>query len=72
MTTPWKTRPLGVRYYQTYDVLGKLSGYDVIVYTDADETTYHGPTLVEALDATPGHGNSALFRARPDGRVFQQ
>jgi len=43
---------LGVRYYQTYDVSGKLSGYDVIVYTDAAETTYHGPTLVEALDAT--------------------
>jgi SPP1 family phage portal protein len=43
---------LGVRYYQTYDVSGKLAGYDVIVYTDTDETTYHGPTLVEALDAT--------------------
>jgi len=43
---------LGVRYYQTYDVSGKLSGYDVIVYTDAAETIYHGPTLIEALDNT--------------------
>lgn len=43
---------LGVRYYQTYDVSGKPAGYDVIVYTDAAETVYHGPTLVEALDAT--------------------
>lgn len=44
---------LGVRYYQTYDVSGKPSGYDMIVYTDADETTYHGTTLTEALDAYP-------------------
>ena len=43
---------LGVRYYQTYDVSGKPAGFDVIVYTDAVETAYHGATLTSALDAT--------------------
>ena len=43
---------LGVRDYQTYDVSGKKAGFDVIVYTDTGETTYHGSTITNALDAT--------------------